>query len=253
MDTGAQPVISGANGVCAGDPDRCCTLGLAQEAGTASEAVATGRKAFRSSTRRRYPPWRRRLAPAYEIKRTWIALPVAGLRSCTCASALLCSRPLRTARGGRCSHPCHGGRKHFNLSFRPPQPGGWEVPGTDTEHSCHRRFSQSLCCRDTLRLPTHSRAGCKGPSVAICKGRGVNRRCRNHELSSGRIGVVPVAILPLDSPVSAVDGKLCALIIADLATSIDGFALRFEMPAATGCIVPLDVPTASLGIRDDAM
>lgn len=176
MDTGAQPVIGGAVGVRARDPDRCCTLGLAQEAGTASEAVATGRRAFRSSTRWRYPPWRRRLPPAYPIKRPWIALPVAGLPSCTCASALLCSRPMRTARGGRCGHPCHGGRKRSTLSFRPPQPGGWEVPGTGTAQSCQRSCSQPLCCRDTVRTPNISRSGCKRPSVAICKGHGGNRR-----------------------------------------------------------------------------
>ena len=62
-----------------------------------------------------------------------------------------------------------------------------------------------------------------------------------------------MAILPLDCSVFAVGDKLCALIIADLATSIDGFLLCLEVPAATRSFASLDVPAASPGIRDDVM
>ena len=53
-----------------------------------------------------------------------------------------------------------------------------------------------------------------------------------------------MAVLVLDLPVLAVDVELRALVLADLASGINGILLLVEVTAATGRAVFLDVPAA---------
>jgi len=59
-----------------------------------------------------------------------------------------------------------------------------------------------------------------------------------------RIRIIPVAVLILDLPVLAVDVEFDALVLADLATGIDGILLLVEVAAATSRAVFFDIPTA---------
>ena len=53
-----------------------------------------------------------------------------------------------------------------------------------------------------------------------------------------------MAVLVLNLPVLAVDLKFGALVLADLATGVDGILLLVEVAATSACAVFLDVPAA---------